>query len=222
VTTVEPRTLGTTAEFEVAELAGRWRSPVAMEVAPGVYGVDDFWLASPFWGIHFNAYADEGCGSRLFEFTVIGAYELLGPSPTVPGARDADFSRIKATLTLWSAPLAGAGGPGWEIGVPRDISLTGFAPLALPSVLRCPLEYDLLGLVRSGDPGGAGDRLHFGQRHEDEAGGICDRRSPGLLEHSVLRVLGDPPRVGDGADFGPADWTRLTARTTPTSQGDQP
>ena len=221
MTTVE-QSLPITADFELAELDGRWRSPVAMEVASGVYGVDDFWMRSPFWGIHFSAYADESCTEPLFEFTVIGAYDLLGVSATVPGARDADFSRVKAPLTLWSPALGAAGGDGWRAGVPRDISLTGFVPLGLPSVVRCPLEYDLLGLARAGNADGSGDRLHFGQRHEDESGGICSRRAPGLLEHHVLRVVGDPPRVGDGADFGPADWTRLTAGTIPSTTGGQP
>lgn len=217
MTTVE-QAVATTADFDLAELSGRWRSPAAVPVAPGVHIVDDFWLASPFWAIHLNAYAEQACATRLFEFTVIGAYELLGVSPTVPGARDADFSRIKVTLTLHSAALVAAGGAGWRPGTPRDVSLGGFAPLRLPGVDRCPLEYDLLGLVRGGRPDGVGDRLYFGQRHEDADGGICDRRSPGLLAHHVLRVVGDPPRVGDGADFGPADWTRLTAGTTPTPQ----
>jgi hypothetical protein len=212
-----------TADFGAEEITGRWRSPFAAEVFPGIYGIDDFWLQSPFWGIHFNSYSDEQTTSRLFELFIMGTFELLGESTPVPGARDANFSRVKVGLTIHSPALiptvneAGSGNGDWQIGQWQDVSLGGCAPLDLPGIERGPLEYDLLGLARLGAPNGGADRLYFGQRHHDADGaGICDRRAPGLLPFWVERVVGTPPAVGHGATFGPADWTRLTSSLTPT------
>ena len=209
------------ADFGVGEITGRWRSPEAAEVFPGIWGIDDFWLQSPFWGIHFNSYADPGCVNRLFELFIMGTFELLGADPRVPGARDADFSRVKVGLVLYDAQLAAAadaansGDRHWRLGEWQDVSLGGCPPIDLPGIEQCPLEYDLLGLARAGGPGGAGDRLFFGQRHHDADGSICTRRAPGLLPYAVVRVTGAPPAVGHGAGFGPADWTRITSSLTP-------
>ncbi|MCK2220646.1 hypothetical protein MF672_043615 [Actinomadura sp. ATCC 31491] len=210
------------ADFTVRELSGRWRSPEAAEVFPGIYGVDDFWLHSPFWAIHFNSYKDPGCENRLFELVIMGMFELLGPSSRTPGARDADFSRIRVSLRLFDPGLiAGADGVGagdghWVPGEWQDVSHRGCSILDLPGAAECPIEYDLLGLARSGAPDGGGDRLYFGQRHHDEAGSIWTRRAPGLLDYHVVRVTGEPPRAGHGAEWGPADWTRLTSTCTLT------
>ncbi|NUR83480.1 MAG: hypothetical protein HOY71_05250, partial [Nonomuraea sp.] len=99
------------ADFTLEDLDGRWRSPYAAEVFPGVYGVDDFWLRSPFWGIHFNSYQDAACTHRLFELIITGTFELLRPSTVIPGAREADFSRTKVCLRLFD-PGVIAGAPG--------------------------------------------------------------------------------------------------------------
>jgi hypothetical protein len=218
---------GYTAEFSAADLDGRWRSPAAAEVFPGIYGVDDFWLRSPFWGIHFNSYSDQDCRGRLFELVIMGTFQLADASTATPGARDANFSRVKVALAIHAGGLAdaanqaGAGNGDWQLGEWQDVTFGGCPPIDLPGIDSCPLELDLLGLTRTGSAGGSGDRLWFGQRHHDEAGGICDRRAPGLLPYAVVRVVGDPPRVGDGADFGPADWTRLTSTTRTAKLGGQ-
>lgn len=208
------------AEFTVGELSGRWRSPEASEVFPGIFGVDDFWLHSPFWAIHFNAYKDPGCDGRLFELVTMGMFELLEPSRRTPGARDANFSRVKACLRLFDTGLiAGAdevkaGDGHWRAGEWQDVSHGGCSILDVPGVDECPLEYDLLGLARSHDRGE--DRLHFGRRDHDEDGSIWTRRSPGLLDYYVVRVTGEPPGVGDGAEWGPAEWTHVTSTYTLT------
>ncbi|MEV4571797.1 hypothetical protein AB0K16_00965 [Nonomuraea jabiensis] len=216
----------TSAEFTVAELSGRWRSPVAAEVFPGIFGVDDFWLHSPFWAIHFNAYKDPGCDSRLFELIITGMFELLGPSERTPGARDADFSRTKVCLRLFDTGLVAgadevkAGNGDWRPGEWQDVSHGGCSILDLPGVDECPREYDLLGLARS--HGRDEDRLYFGQRHHDEAGSIWTRRAPGLLDYYVVRVVGAPPQVGDGAEWGPAEWTHVTSSYTLTPDDRRP
>jgi hypothetical protein len=209
------------ADFTVADLAGRWRSPVAAEVFPGVFGIDDFWLRSPFWGIHFNAYADPGAKLRLFELIIMGTFCSLDASAVMAGAREVNFSRTKVALALHDAGVmatarqAGSGDGRWQAGAWQDVSLGGCPPLDLPGVDDSPLEYDLLGLDRSGAPDGEGDRLYFGQRHHDERGSIWTRRAPGLLDYYVVRVVSAPPRAGHGADWGPAEWTRITSTVTP-------
>lgn len=219
---------GYTADFGTADMDGRWRSPAAAEVFPGIYGIDDFWLRSPFWGIHFNSYSDPDCRGRLFELIIMGTFQLGTRSAATPGARDANFSRVKVALSLHADALveaanqAGAGDGDWQPGVWQDVTFGGCAPLDLPGIDTCPLEYDLLGLTRSGAGDGAGDQLWFGQRHHDELGSICDRRAPGLLPYAVTRVVGAPPQVGHGADFGPADWTHLTSTTRTAKLGGQP
>ncbi|MGP3913688.1 hypothetical protein [Nonomuraea sp. 10N515B] len=184
--------------------------------------MDDFWLHSPFWAIHFNAYKDPGCDGRLFELIIMGMFELLGPSPNTPEARDADFSRVKVCLRLFDSGLVAradeikAGDGTWRPGEWQDVSHGGCSIIDLPGVDECPLEYDLLGLARSGAGNGDGDRLYFGQRHHDELGSIWTRRAPGLLDYSVVRVVGEPPQVGHGAEWGPGEWTRVTSTYTLT------
>ncbi|WP_371785593.1 hypothetical protein [Streptosporangium subroseum] len=209
------------ADFTLGELDGRWRSPFAAEVFPGIFGIDDFWLHSPFWAIHFNSYGDPECEHRLFELIITGMFEMLGPNPAVAGSRDLNFSRTKVCLRLFEPALiegadgVNAGNGHWVAGEWQDVSLGGCAPLDLPGVDECPLEYDLLGLARSGERDGVGDRLYFGQRHHDELGSIWTRRAPGLLDYYVNRVVGTPPAVGHGAEWGPAEWTRITSSHTP-------
>jgi len=218
---------GYTAEFTAADLDGRWRSPALAEVFPGIWGIDDFWLRAPFWGIHFNSYSDGEAEGRLFELIIMGTFALADPSTATPGARDANFSRVKVALCLHGESLvdvangAGSGNGDWKLGQWQDVTFGGCTPIDLPGIETCPLEYDLLGLTRSGAADGAGDLLWFGQRHHDKLGGICDRRAPGLLPYAVTRVLDDPPRVGHGADFGPADWTQLTSTTHSATPGGQ-
>ena len=218
---------GYTADFTAADLDGRWRSPALAEVFPGIWGIDDFWLRSPFWGIHFNSYSDGEAKGRLFELIIMGTFTLADASTATQGARDANFSRVKVALCLHGQNLvgvangAGAGNGGWRLGEWQDVTVGGCPPIDLPGTDTCPLEYDLLGLTGAGAADGAGDQLRFGQRHHDELGGICDRRAPDLLPYAVTRVVGDPPRVGHGADFGPADWTRLTSTTRSAKLGGQ-
>jgi hypothetical protein len=222
-----PAPAGYTADFTAADLDGRWRSPALAEVFPGIWGIDDFWLRAPFWGIHFNSYKDGEAEGRLFELIIMGTFTLAGASTATPGARDANFSRVKVALCLHDQGLvaaadeAGAGDGNWTLGEWQDVTFGGFMAIDLPGIDACPLEYDLLGLTRSGAADGTGDLLWFGQRHHDELGGICDRRAPGLLPYAVTRVVGDPPRVGHGADFGPADWTHLTSTTRSAKLGGQ-
>ncbi|MEU7899598.1 hypothetical protein AB0B45_42935 [Nonomuraea sp. NPDC049152] len=208
----------TSADITPELLDGRWRSPFAAEVFPGIYGIDDFWLRSPFWAIHFNSYKDPDCRERLFELIITGFFDVLGPSAVTEGAREVDFSRTKTCLRLFDDALITAaegvksGSGHWEKGEWQDVSLGGCSPIDLPGVDECPLEYDLLGI--------AGDRLYFGQRHHDEAGSIWTRRSPGLLDYYVVRVTGEPPQVGHGAEWGPPEWFRLTS-SHPTRSGDK-
>jgi hypothetical protein len=219
---------GYTAEFTAADLDGRWRSATAPEVFPGIYGIDDFWLRAPFWGIHFNSYSDPECEGRLFELVIMGTFLLGEQNAATPGGRDGNFSRVKVALCLHSdgviemANQAGSGDGDWKPGVWQDVTFGGCMPIDLPGIDTCPFEYDLLGLTRSGAGDGAGDLLWFGQRHHDELGGICDRRAPGLLPYAVTRVVGEPPQVGHGAGFGPADWTHLTSTTRTAKLGGQP
>jgi hypothetical protein len=212
-------TQATTADFSATDLAGRWRSPTAAEVFPGIFGIDDFWLRSPFWAIHFNSYKNPDCSDRLFELIIMGTFYLLGPSAKTAGARDANFSRIKTSLCLYddqlvkAADAANSGNGQWRPGHWQDVSIGGCPPIDLPGTDECPLEYDLLGLApsaASGDP----DRLYFGQRHHDEQGSIWTRRAPGLLDYYVVRVTGAAPNVGHGAEWGPEQWTRLTSSVT--------
>ncbi|MER6944258.1 hypothetical protein ABT294_09565 [Nonomuraea sp. NPDC000554] len=209
------------ANFTVGELSGRWRSPVAAEVFPGIFGIDDFWLHSPFWAIHFNSYQDPDCEGRLFELIITGMFELLDPNPSVEGARNADFSRTKVCLRLFETGLVAAadevraGNGHWQPGEWQDVSLGGCSPLDLPGVDECPREYDILGLARSGAQDGSDDRLYFGQRHHDELGSIWTRRAPGLLDYYVVRVVGAPPSVGHGAEWGPSEWTHITSSYSP-------
>ncbi|MEN3362114.1 MAG: hypothetical protein V7637_6096 [Mycobacteriales bacterium] len=210
-----------TADFGVADLTGRWRSPYASEVFPGIWGIDDFWLQSPFWGIHFNSYKEPECQNRLFELFIMGAWELGDANPDVPGARDANFSRVKVGLTLYdqwpigAANEAGSGSRPWQLNDWQDVSLGGCPPIDLPGIDNCPMEYDLLGMARVGVAGG-GDRLYFGQRQHDEDGsGICNRRAPGLLPYYVVRVTGAAPNIGHGANFGAPDWFNITRSLTP-------
>jgi hypothetical protein len=221
VSPVEPAEAAIGADFTVEDITGRWRSPAAAEVFPGIWGIDDFWIQSPFWGIHFNSYSDPDCRGRLFELLVMGAFELAGQNAAVAGARDANFSRVKVGLVLYGEELinaanaAGSGNGRWKAGEWQDVSLRGCAPIDVPGIEQCPLEYDLLGLARGGSEGGGADRLYFGQRHHDAAGSICTRRAPGLLDYYVVRVVGAPPAVGHGAGFGPGDWTAVTSSLTP-------
>lgn len=209
-----------TADFTVDDLSGRWRSFTAAEVFPGIFGIDDFWLRSPFWAIHFNSYKNPACTDRLFELIIMGTFYLLEPSAVTAGAREANFSRTKVALTLYDQNLAGAanaansGNGHWKPGEWQDVSLGGCPPIDLPGVDDSPLEYDLLGLSPSGDPVGRGDRLYFGQRQHDETGSIWTRRAPGLLDYYVTRVLEEPPALGHGTRWGAQDWTELTSTVT--------
>lgn len=216
--------------FSAEDLRGRWRSPEAAEVFPGIYGIDDFWLSPPFWAIHFNAYGDPECTRRLFELIIMGAWHLLGASAKTPGARDANFSRTKVCLCLYADSLvaaaesAGSGDGHWIPGSWQDVTIGGCPPIDLPGCDDSPLEYDLLGLDRAGGTGGnagnagAGgnaDRLYFGQRHHDADGGtIWTRRAPGLLDYYVVRVTGAPPAVGHGAEWDAERWFQITSTVT--------
>lgn len=217
MTVTDTTTSATTADFTLADLTGRWHSTSAAEVFPGIWGVDDFWMQTPFWGIHFSAYSDPHATVRLFELFTMGTYELLGPSGAVPGARDADFSRVKVAVALHAPDLAASAGA--EPRQWRDVSFGGCAPIDVPGIDVCTLELDLLGLARSGAADGSGDVLYFGQRHHDEAGSICDRRAPGLLPYGVERVVDAPRAIGAETLFGPAEWTRLTSSLTPVPGG---
>lgn len=202
-----------TAEFTVEDLNGRWRSPVAAEVFPGIYGLDDFWLQSPFWGIHFNSYKDQGCQERLFELIISGMFYLLDPSAEVPGARNVNFSRVITCLRLHDSGLvdqANARGDGkWRPREWRNASAGGCHLIDLPGTDECPIEYDLLGLARSNSET-AVDKLYFGQRQHDESGSIWTRRAPGLLDYFVVRYDSTAPTVGHGGGWGPEQWTRVT------------
>jgi len=207
-----------TADFSAENLDGRWRSPVPAEVAPGIYGLDDFWLRSPFWGIHFNSYKDQGCQARLFEFVVSGTYCLLDPSAEVPGARDVDFSRVVCCLRLHDSGLvdrANAEGDGtWRLGEWRNASVGGCRLLGIPGTDESPVEYDLLGFAGSNSETDV-DKLYFGQRQPDETGSIGTRRAPGLLGYYVVRYEPPAPTIGHGGEWGPEQWTRVT--TFPSS-----
>jgi hypothetical protein len=204
-----------TAEFTVQDLDGRWRSPVAAEVFPGIYGLDDFWLRSPFWGIHFNSYKDQGCQERLFELIISGMFYLLEPSDKVPGARNANFSRVITCLCLHDSGLvdqANAEGDGkWRLGEWRNASNGGCHLIDLPGTDECPIEYDMLGLAR-GNSKTTVDKLFFGQRQHDEDGGsIWTRRAPGLLDYYVVRYETSAPTVGHGGGWGGEQWQRVTS-----------
>lgn len=208
------------SDFAIEDLRGRWRSPYVPEVFPGIFGIDDFWLQSPFWGIHFNSYSDPECQGRLFELIIMGTFELLGPNPFTAGARDADFSRVKVCLRLFDSGLvetadaANSGNGHWIAGEWQDVSQGGCPPLDLPGVDDSPREYDLLGMARASAQNGGADRLYFGQRHHDEQGSIWTRRAPGLLDYYVVRVGETTPRVGHGAEWGPTEWTEITSTFT--------
>jgi hypothetical protein len=203
-----------TAEFTVEDLNGRWRSPAPAEVFPGIYGLDDFWLRSPFWGIHFNSYKDQGGQTRLFELIISGMFYLLEPSAEVPGARNVNFSRVITCLRLHDSGLvdqANAEGDGeWRPGEWRNASVGGCHPIDLPGTDECPIEYDLLSLARSNSETSV-DKLFFGQRQHDDTGSICTRRAPGLLDYYVTRYDSSAPAVGHGGRWGPEQWTRVTS-----------
>jgi hypothetical protein len=208
-----------TAEFTLEDLNGRWRSPVAAEVFPGIYGLDDFFLRSPFWGIHFNSYKDPECQTRLFELIISGMFYLQEPSALVPGARNVNFSRVITCLRLHDAGLvdgANAQGDGqWRAGQWRNASVDGCHLIDLPGTFESPIEYDMLGLARATTAGGAAqdsvDKLFFGQRNHDETGSIWTRRAPGLLDYYVVRYQAGAPTVGHGGHWGPEQWTRVTS-----------
>lgn len=204
-----------TAEFTVEDLDGRWRSPVAAEVFPGIFGLDDFWLRSPFWGIHFNSYKDQGCQERLFELIISGMFYLLDPSESVAGARNANFSRVITCLCLHDPELTdqvNAQGDGkWVPGQWRNASAGGCHLIDLPGTDECPIEYDMLGMSRA-TSAASEDRLYFGQRHHDEDGGsIWTRRAPGLLPYYVVRYESPAPAVGHGGGWGGEQWQRVTS-----------
>ncbi|WP_214319690.1 hypothetical protein [Nonomuraea sediminis] len=206
----------TSADFTLEDLDGRWRSPEPAEVFPGIYGIDDFWLHSPFWAIHFNSYKDADCTQRLFELIITGFWELLAPSTATQGARDANFSRTKVCLRLFDADVIASAPGTWTPGEWKDVSHGGCPSIDLPGVDDCPLEYDLLGM--------SGDRLYFGQRHHDEQGSIWTRRAPGLLSYYVTPFDGSGPGAGHGAEWGPAEWTHITSTyaLSPRPEGSQP
>jgi hypothetical protein len=211
-----------TADFTVEALNGRWRSPVAAEVFPGIYGLDDFFIRSPFWGIHFNSYKDQDCQTRLFELIISGMFYLQDPSPVVAGARNVNFSRVITCLRLHDAGLveaANADSDGkWQAGQWRNASAGGCHLIDLPGTDECPIEYDMLGLARASSADSA-ERLYFGQRQHDETGSIWTRRAPGLLDYYVVRYETGAPTVGHGGGWGPEQWTRVTTFPESFSEG---
>ncbi|HZI12185.1 MAG TPA: hypothetical protein VE153_17510 [Myxococcus sp.] len=117
-----------------------------------------------------------------------GGYTLLGESPAVKGALEAEFPLSNAAITpntegaaafLNSAPAGTCGTQPWQVGVEQDVTASGGCILFGLNTATT-VEYDLLKVQ--------GNRLYFGARPAD--GGLLDspERRPTALQVPVVRV----------------------------------
>jgi hypothetical protein len=152
-------------------LVGEFTSAACESYANGMGGNNyltrDFTLTASTWHLDLALFGDAACTAALFSVAIDGPYALLGPSATVAGATEGNFS---FTTIVWTAhmqsmadtfTMAGCGGAPWEVEVPQDVTATGCIGVAHP-IAECPTEYDVVALD--------GDDLYFGERITDMCG----------------------------------------------------
>jgi hypothetical protein len=161
----------------IAALNGTWASPAAEDWGRGTFGTRSFSFEGGTWSLDFALALDPGMNAKVFEFHTTGTYDVLGPSPVVPGAFEMLFREdIKAvTLRATDPGLIGAFGLArcnLTPDVKTDISATGCA--IWKPVAECGEDHDLLALD-------AGQNLYFGVRPADNDMCTPDKRPTALL-----------------------------------------
>lgn len=164
------------------QLDGTWQSEscVPAQQADGsiIYLERRFVFDDARWQLQLTTHADPACSVGLLRVDVGGEYALEGHSQAVPEALAARFGRDALRVTPLAAGLVGVltdarcGTSEWRLGQAQD---TRDGCLFLPSLSKCPAEYDL---VRKQD-----DRLWFGQR----TGDLCTPEGrPGRLDPNAV------------------------------------
>ena len=194
-----------------ADLNGKWQSKQSETLknpdGTVMYIKREAVFSEDSWEILIKTFVDETAESPLFTVRAKGNYNLGEESTDVPGATCVDFENTARYVTPQNGAMAqmlnhaAVGKVGWKANVEQDVSEEGC--FLVPSIESCPVEYDLLSLVKGKDE----VELYFGdytsEQREDmqkasknskngfEASqGICspENRPKTLIEFPLLRA----------------------------------
>lgn len=145
-------------------LAGDWSS-ACFDAGDGTFARLDFALTATDWDLDYGVFGDGACRVPLVTVRIEGPYLLTGPSASVQGAWEGQFSFDTKTITAHADPLvtalerAGCGSRPWAIDEAQSVAEEGCAAFGQYPVDACPADYDLV--ARDGDT------LYFGVRPAD-------------------------------------------------------
>jgi hypothetical protein len=194
-----------------ADLNGKWQSKQSETLknpdGTVMYIKRDAVFSEDLWEILIKTFVDESAELPLFTVRAKGNYKLGEESRDVPGATCVDFENTARYVTPQNGAMAqmlnhaAVGKVGWKANVEQEVSEEGC--FLVPSIENCPVEYDLLSLVKGED---GVESLYFGdytsEQREDmqkssqgksgfEASpGICspENRPKTLIEFPLLRA----------------------------------
>jgi len=173
------------------DITGHWVSE-GVETRSGannskLYVKRDFQTAATHSTARFDFFADEAGTQPTVSVWLDGPYTLLGPSSSVQGAYEGNFTFATLKITPKSSGMvdylngsaAGTcGSQPFSVGVEQDVSATGGC-LALGLDLKNkPTEYDLV--KRDGD------KLYYGARPTDGSGLDSPAKRPTALQVPVV------------------------------------
>ncbi|MBF0536651.1 MAG: hypothetical protein HQL03_00185 [Nitrospirae bacterium] len=135
--------------FGIKRVVGSWKSKGAEDLGNGTFGTREFGFTEDSWKLRFTLYGDADLKYPVFAFGAEGEFQVESPSSVVKGAYNALFGFSKKTLTLLTSDeqiinSLGFGGCGLQVGVEKDISISGCS--FMKSVKDYDREYDLLDL----------------------------------------------------------------------------
>lgn len=170
--------------FTKDEIYGSWTSE-SLELYESPAGKVWCWreleVMDGEWSLEVTFLEAEAPEDKAYRIRGMGTINIGAPATEDAAARYADFNFDKRYLTPLSEKFArlfasGDCGGGWPVGEERDISRTGC--MFVPSVWRCPTEYDIMKFE--------GGKLFLGDRHED----LCDfqQRSTHLSPYPLTRA----------------------------------
>ncbi|MCU0695408.1 MAG: hypothetical protein MUC96_02635 [Myxococcaceae bacterium] len=145
------------------------------------FGHRTFTFENGKWTLRFTLALDPEFKVPVFDFRTRGSYQVLGPSSSVPGAYEADFTEDAKYLTLRTSDARlieafGFGACALTPNAEKDVSVEGC--LGWKPVSVCPTDHDLLALTPEGG-------VRFGQRPQDNDLCTAEKR-PVALTPAVL------------------------------------
>ena len=182
---VAPDAPATASQSASQSLVGHWTgacSPMGATQGSTV----TFDISDTTWAIDFDVFGDLACTAKFATVHIEGPYALGAASSVAAGAHEGKFGFSKKTITphvdAAAQFLSGASGcalPGFAVGVPLDISVTGCAAMGQRPIAACDADYDLAYVE--------GDRLTFGARPADNDLCTPAKRPVALSKSSFMR-----------------------------------